>query len=96
MKTSICFQCKCQALCPTGQVQSREATVSAITGCSRFESKDKQTNADRLRVMTNEELAEWIYKVQDEDALRKGNYLPPLSKSWWLDWLKQEVKCENS
>lgn len=54
------------------------------------------TNADRIRAMTDEELAEWIYKVQDEDALRKGNFLPPLSKSWWLDWMRKEVKCENS
>ena len=50
------------------------------------------TNADRLRAMTDEKLAEWIYKVQDEDALRKENFLQPLSKSWWLDWLKQEYK----
>ena len=49
------------------------------------------TNGDKIRAMTDEELAEWIYKVQDEDALRKGNYLPPLSKSWWLDWLRKEV-----
>lgn len=52
----------------------------------------KQTNADRIRAMTNEELAEWIYQVQDGDAYQKENYLPPLSKSWWLDWLKQEAK----
>lgn len=60
MKTSICFQCKGQALCPTGKVQPREATVSAITACSRFQSKDKQTNADRLRAMTDEEPNEWM------------------------------------
>lgn len=50
------------------------------------------SNGDRVRSMTDEELAEWIYQVQDEDALRKGNFLPPLSKSWWHDWLKQEYK----
>ena len=48
------------------------------------------TNADRIRAMTDEELAEWIYQVQDEDALRKENCLPPLSKSWWFDWLQRE------
>lgn len=54
--------------------------------------KKAATNADRIRAMTDEELAEWIYKVQDEDALRKGNFLPPLSRSWWLDWLRKEGK----
>ena len=49
------------------------------------------TNADRIRAMTDEELAEWIYQVQDGDAYQKENYLPPLSKSWWLKWLKQEA-----
>lgn len=49
-----------------------------------------QTNADRIRAMSDEKLAEWIYQVQDGDAYQKENFLPPLSKSWWLDWLKQE------
>ena len=50
-----------------------------------------QTNADRIRSMTDYELAEWIYQVQDGDAYQKENYLPPLSKSWWLKWLKREA-----
>jgi hypothetical protein len=50
-----------------------------------------KTNADRIRSMTDEELAEWICEVQDGDAYQKENYLPPLSKSWWLKWLKQEA-----
>lgn len=49
----------------------------------------KQTNADRIRAMTDEELAEWIYQAQDWAAYRNGNFLPPLSKSWWLDWMKR-------
>lgn len=53
------------------------------------------TNAGRIRAMTDEELAAWIYQVQDGDALRKGNFMPQLSKSWWLDWLKQEVSNGN-
>ena len=49
------------------------------------------TNGDRIRAKTDEELAEWICEVQDGDAYQKENYLPPLSKSWWLKWLKQEA-----
>ena len=50
------------------------------------------TNADRIRAMTDEELAGWIYQIQDGDAYRKENYLPPLSRTWWLDWLRQEAE----
>lgn len=58
--------------------------------CSSFDIADPvhvadvrfipQTNADRIRAMTDEELAEWIYthRWNDLDGL--------------LDWLKQEVK----
>ena len=57
-----------------------------------FVSKRKpKTNYDRIISKTPEELAEWIYQVQDGDAYQKENYLPPLSKSWWLKWLKQEA-----
>ena len=54
-----------------------------------------QTNADRIRAMSDEKLAEWIYQVQDGDAYQKENFLPPLSKSWWLKWLKQESTNES-
>ena len=50
------------------------------------------TNADRIRAMTDEDLADWIYSVQDQDAYRKENFLLMLSKRWWLDWLRQEAK----
>lgn len=37
------------------------------------------TNADRIRAMTDEELAEWIISITEDDT------------EGWLDWLKQEV-----
>ena len=52
-----------------------------------FVSKRKpQTNADRIRSMTDEELAE----------LLNINVLAEISGEWknWLDWLKQEVTNE--
>lgn len=39
-----------------------------------------QTNADRIRSMTDEELAEFIYD-KNEDGSREA----------WLEWLKKEV-----
>ena len=40
-----------------------------------------KTNADRIRSMTDEELAEWI-----------SSEPPCKSQEWWNNWLKQEVK----
>ena len=50
-----------------------------------FSCRDYQmrpiTNADLIRSMTDEELAEWLAKNDPECD-------PP---EWWLDWLKQEA-----
>lgn len=43
--------------------------------------KSSYTNADRIRAMTDEELAEW---------LDNNTYRFPIYKDW-LGWLKQEV-----
>ena len=44
--------------------------------------ENKQTKADRIRAMTDEELAEWLAKNDPECD-------PP---EWWLDWLRQEAQ----
>ena len=52
---------------------------------TEYEAKPKPiTNADRIRSMTDEGLAEWIYthRWNDFDGL--------------LDWLKQEVTANDS
>ena len=43
------------------------------------------TNADRIRAMSDEELAEWIVIITT--AMRKD-------RKPWLDWLKQE--CDDN
>lgn len=66
--------------------------------CPAYSPKPKPiTNADRIRSMTDEELAEWFIKVQDDVAdYYDGGHafapeLPTMENSW-LDWLKQEVE----
>lgn len=47
-----------------------------------------QTNADRIRAMSDEELAEWLTKITNDaqiDARTKMDYR-------WGEWLKEEVK----
>lgn len=61
-----------------------------------FASKRKpQTNGDRIRTMTDEELAKWL-----SCPGRKKDMFPNLelyiapSREEWLDWLRQEVADE--
>ncbi len=49
---------------------------------SNEEVTPKQTNADRIRSMTDEELAEVLHNAG-------GNWY---SEEYWLEWLKQEDK----
>ena len=51
----------------------------------------RHTNADRIRNMSDEELAEFL---AIHDLGLKGNDLPTLTD--WLDWLQSEVKVEES
>ena len=52
--------------------------------CKAFKSL---TNADRIRSMTDEELAEWASAITLDEF---GD------KKYWLDWLKQEVESNDS
>lgn len=59
------------------------------------------TNADRIRDMTDEELAEWItaltdcavypYTLKDAPCISIGQ----TCAASWLDWLKQEAQCTS-
>lgn len=51
----------------------------------KFEPK---TNADKIRAMSDEELAEWLTRITDDaqlDAKTKCNYQ-------WADWLQSEAE----
>jgi len=57
----------------------------------------KQTNADRIRSMTDEELDKFLGEVQWDVAnycggvTQKQEYPVPEHRGAWLDWLKQEA-----
>jgi hypothetical protein len=56
----------------------------------REEEKKPITNADRIRAMTDEELAEFLY----DGCCREGEAFPCSDvgcKKCWLEWLKQEA-----
>ena len=47
-----------------------------------------RSNADKIRTMTDEELAEWIAGAE---CPRRNCMLADDCEACWLDWLKQEV-----
>ena len=50
------------------------------------ETPKPQTHADRIRSMTDEELAEFVWNVESS-----GKFYGPRGRKLWLDWLKQEA-----
>ena len=61
-----------------------EIYLAAVTGV--LEATGNATNADRIRAMTDEELAEWIFNtLWSYDAICEKR------KKDWLDWLKEEA-----
>lgn len=61
--------------------------LESCDGCKEYHSKYKRTNADRIRSMTDEELAKWIFELLwAYDAICDKN------TKRWLDWLKEETE----
>ena len=57
--------------------------------------KSLQTNADRIRSMSDEELAEWLWFKTGQcppfdRCPQPDRETPCVMKECWLDWLKQE------
>ena len=50
--------------------------------------KHTDTNADRIRAMTDEELAKWIVS----DIIEPTHFITEECEQAWLEWLKE--KCE--
>ena len=77
--------------------KSCEKHKAGVVGCDQFAKKVK-TNADRIRAMTDEELAKWMaintdcYYCKARKDGRCDNLTATPCDSVWLDWLKQEVQ----
>ena len=76
--------------CPMQYGKVDPATCKAVDYCPQ--ATPPKTNADRIRSMSDEELAELLVSTD-------GDFPPncedvPVSKleAYWLDWLKQEAK----
>lgn len=59
--------------------------------CMRNAARKPQTNADRIRSMTDDELAEWFDTVT-KDVLGGSTW----NKNGWLKWLRAESEVEDA
>lgn len=56
-----------------------------------FKAERKMTNADRIRSLSDEELAAWIARVEWEAGLKQRPLTEYAMRMEWLEWLQQEV-----
>ena len=104
MAESICVKCENFNWCGKKIVGS----TAILTRCSSYEEKATVTNADRIRSMTDEELAEWYYRDTATEAYTQPPWCIPVGmpckhidmdepdcKDCLTSWLKQEVSDET-
>ena len=77
-------------VCINGKLPSYSATCVEC-GLSRKNFKPI-TNYDRIRAMTDEELAAKIEELCQYAFMQIRVYAKPFGKAEWLDWLKEEAK----
>ena len=74
-------------VCINGKMSAYSATCVEC-GLSRKNYKPI-TNADKLRAMSDEELADWVWGAETA-----GRAYGPRGKKAWLDWLREEASDE--
>lgn len=80
------------AICETCDYANRPPYKSPCSECDKtmgspfccYEHEEKPTNADRIRAMSDEELAEFLIDLADDGNLRIG------------EWLKQPADNDKS
>lgn len=88
--SSICPKCSYLLIC---EARHKDSVVE----CEDFKSKT-QTNADRIRSMTDEEMATWFEELHDRNTCPEFGAWDcnPSCKKCWLDWLKKEATHGHS
>lgn len=92
----VCVYSKAQrsmmcSACPLGDA----FTVIEDDIPDAFPEDVTQTNADRIRAMTDEEMADWLYEYAGSSPNCDRARIAVDNKNCadcWLDWLKQEAR----
>ena len=90
MSMPTCPSCiYAQGICEKTGVKIRYST-----GCT-YHTPKRITKADRIRAMSDEELAGFCFCITDDVASYYGGdgyeQKYPVATKGWLDWLRQEV-----
>lgn len=83
---NICSECRKSTDCK----RKPRTDQRTVAGCSWFEADTVITNADRIRSMSDEELAEWVWSAESS-----GRAFGVRGKNAWLKWLKATVEADN-
>ena len=79
----------------TGRYCMRLGAICGLLGCEEGVPKVK-ANADRIRSMTDEELAKWLVLIEQRILELQPTLERPALLADWLEWLKEEVKDGSS
>lgn len=80
--------------CPMQYDKVDPATCQAVTYCPQ--ATPPKTNADRIRAMTDEELAEWLYKMRERLTCIPDIQIEKCAKETdckkcYLEWVRKEA-----
>lgn len=64
--------------------------------CMRNAARKPQTNADRIRSMTDEELAGLLKEVKEDYQWANPDYPDCDDCGEWLEWLQSEAEMEKN
>ena len=71
---------------PDGEIRWDEGTLELLAELLSFAVRKPRTNADKIRALTDAELAVWI------SALYTTQYHTGAEPHIWLEWLRREVE----
>lgn len=69
-----------------------DISVDYLVGTSN--AKKRQTNADRIRNMSNEELAQFLCKVKSDYQWIEHEFPSEEEHGEWEEWLQSEAEAE--
>lgn len=90
------MECKCETCvkkdCPD---RTNQDSLRMVIACVDYtEQEHKPTKADRIRAMTDEELADWISNFVYEIGSGEVAYSDDTDQ--WLFWLQQPAEGEST
>ena len=93
-KCATCHGLNSMGFCRYTACRFPSTESGAVNGSAYV--KKTITNADRIRAMTDEELAAKIEELCQYAFMQISVYSKPFGKAEWLDWLKQEVTTNST